>query len=149
MLDAAKVWTHLDLLANSAGVCARCSGTIDHSVTVCKDHDVSGGVCDQCDRRYAVLFEVECAQCHYNKEGIALTCLLAKTELLSFFTDHGLNPLVPETHDQISESPANYEEEVLSVDPFKAKFTFTADDDALALTIDENVSVVEVERVRG
>ena len=149
MLDAAKVWTHLDLLANSAGVCARCSGTIDHSVTVCKDHDVSGGVCDQCDRRYAVLFEVECAQCHYNKEGIALTCLLAKTELLSFFTDHGLNPLVPETHDQISESPANYEEEVLSVDPFKAKFTFTADDDALALTIDENVSVVEVEGVRG
>jgi DNA-binding transcriptional ArsR family regulator len=149
MLDAARVWTHFDLLANSAGVCARCSGAIEYSVAVCGEHDASDEVCDHCDRRYAVLFEVECSQCHYSKEGIALAALLAKTELLSFLTDHGLNPLIPETRDRISESPANYEEDVLSIDPFRTTFTFTAGDDALALTIDEDVSVVDVEWDRG
>lgn len=149
LLNAAKVWTHLEILATSAGVCVRCSGIIEHSITVCEDHAPSGGVCDHCDRRYAVLFEVECSQCHYNREGIALACLLSKTELLSFFTDHGLNPLIPETHDRISESPANYEEQVLSIDPVRATFTFTADGDALTLTIDEDVSVIDVTRDRA
>jgi len=146
MMNAAQAWTNLDVLANSAGVCSRCSGTIEQSVTVCEDHVPSDGVCDHCDRRYAVLFEVECGTCHYNKEGIALTCLLAKTELLSFLTDHGLNPLVPETRDHMQESVANYEEDVLSTDPFRAAFTFSLGDDALTLTIDEGVSVIDVER---
>lgn len=147
LFDAAQVWTHLDLLANSTGVCARCSGTIDHSVTVCENHDASDEMCGHCDRRYAVLFEVECSQCHYHNDGIALVGLLATTELLSFFTGHGLNPLVPETRDRVPESPAHYEEEVHSMDPFRATFTFTADGDSISLTIDEDVSVVDVARV--
>jgi DNA-binding transcriptional ArsR family regulator len=144
--DAADVWTNLDILAASVGVCSRCSGRIEHSVTVCDDHPVSEGVCDHCDRRYAVLFEVECASCPFNKEGIAIACLLGKTELLSFLTDHGMNPLVPETRERAPGALANYEEKVHSLDPFEAEFTFTIDDDALRLTIDENMSVVDVTR---
>ena len=146
MLQAAQAWKHLDVMADSAGFCSRCSGIIEHSVTVCKDHDGIEGICNHCDRRYAVLFEVECATCHYHKRGIAPACLLAKTELLSFLTEHGGNPLIPDTFDVEPGAVANYEEEVLSVDPFKAEFTFTIDNDALTLTIDENVSVVDVER---
>jgi len=149
MLQAAQAWTHLDVMADSAGFCSRCSGIIEHSVIVCEDHDGTEGICEQCDRRYAVLFEVECTTCHYNKRGIAPTCLLAKTELLSFLTDHGGNPLIPDTFDVEPGAVANYEENVLSVDPFKAEFTFTIDDDALTLTIDEDVSIVDVTRDRG
>jgi len=146
---AAVVWSNLEVLGTSAGVCSRCSGTIEHSVTVCEDHDDSEGVCDHCGRQYAVLFEAECATCHYETNGIPIICLLAETELLTFLTDHGLNPLVPETQERAPGTLANYDENVLSVDPFEAEFTFTIDDDSITLTIDEDVSVVDVERDRG
>ncbi|WP_276253064.1 winged helix-turn-helix domain-containing protein [Halomontanus rarus] len=148
MLNAAHVWSNLDLLGDSAGVCSRCSGTVERSVTVCEDHDDSEGVCDHCGRRYAVLFEVECATCPNSKTGIPIVCLLAETELLSFVTDHGGNPLMPETYDIGPGALANYEENVLSLDPFIAEITFTIEDEALTVTIDENVSVVDVERNR-
>jgi hypothetical protein len=149
LLEAAQAWKHLDVMADSAGFCSRCSGVIEHSVTVCDDHDGTEGICEHCGRRYAVLFEVECGTCHYNKRGLAPTCLLAKTELLSFLTAHGGNPLMPETFDVEPGAVANYEEDVLSVDPFRAAFTFTVDDDALTLTIDEDVSVIDVTRDRA
>lgn len=149
LLQAAQAWKHLDVMADSAGFCSRCSGVIDHSVTVCADHEGTDGICEHCERRYAVLFEVECRTCHYNKRGIAPTCLLAKTELLSFLTDHGGNPLMPETFDVEPGAVANYEESVLSMDPFKAAFTFTIDDESITLTVDEEVSVIDVERHRA
>jgi hypothetical protein len=149
MHTAAVVWSNLKVLGTSAGVCSRCSGTIEHSLAVCEDHDVSEGLCDHCDRRYAVRFEAECATCHYNTEGIPNICLLAETELLSFLTDHGLNPLVPETHDRAPGTLANYGEDVLSTDPVRVELTFTIDDDSLTLTLDEDVSVVNVTRERG
>ena len=148
MHTAAVVWSNLEVLGTSAGVCSRCSGRIDHSVTVCEDHDVSEGVCNHCDRRYTVLFEVECSTCHYKSNGIPNLCLLAKTELLAFLTDHGLNPLVPATQERAPGTLANYEEDVISTDPVRVALTFTVDDDALTLTIDEDVSVVDVTRTR-
>lgn len=148
MKDAADVWTNLDILAASVGVCSRCSGRIEHSVTVCEDHEASDGVCDYCDRRYAVLFEVECAACHYTNSGIAIVGLLAETELLSFLTDHGMNPLIPETRERAPGMLANYREEVRSLDPLRVALTFTVENDALTLTIDEDVSVIDVTRDR-
>jgi len=148
MLQAAQAWKHLDVMADSAGFCSRCSGIIEHSVTVCENHQGTEEICDHCQRRYAVLFEVECSTCHYNKRGIAPACLLAKTELLSFLTGHGGNPLMPDTFDVEPGAIANYEEEVLSLDPFKADFTFTIDDNSITLTIDGDVSVVDVTRER-
>ena len=146
MHNAAVVWSNLELLGISVGVCSRCSGTIEHSVRVCEDHDVSEGVCDHCDRRYAVLFEAECASCHYSTSGIPNICLLGRTELLSFVTDHGANPLLPETHDVAPGALANYEEEILSHDPFEAALSFTIRDETLTLTVDEDVSIVDATR---
>ena len=40
----------------------------------------------------------------------------------------------------------NYDEEVRSVDPFEARFTFTAGDEALTLTVDDDLSVVDAIR---
>ena len=124
------------------------SGTVEHSVTVYRDHDGSEDVCDHCDRRYAVLFAAECSTCHYSTNGIPNICLLAETDLLAFLIDHGLNPLVPKTRERAPGALANYEEDVLSTDPVRVALTFTVDDDALTLTIDENVYIVDVGRDR-
>jgi len=148
MHHAAQVWSNLELLGMSAGICTRCAGTIEHSLSVCTDHEAADGVCDHCDRRYAALFEVECGTCHYETSGIAIVGLLATTELLSFVTDHGGNPLKPDTFDVAPGALANYEEDVRSVDPLRVAVTFTIRGESLTVTIDEDVSVVDVTRVR-
>jgi hypothetical protein len=40
----------------------------------------------------------------------------------------------------------NTEEDVISVDPFEARFTFTIDGDAITLTVDEDLTVTAVHR---
>jgi hypothetical protein len=67
--------------------------------------------------------------------------LMATTELLAFVTGHGYNPLTEEWV-----WGWEYEEEVLSTDPFEGRFTFTIDGDALTLTVDEELTVVEATR---
>jgi DNA-binding transcriptional ArsR family regulator len=143
---AAVAWSNLEVLGLSAGICPRCAGTIDHSMTVCPDHTTAEDVCDHCDRRYAARFDVDCSTCHYESSGIPNLCLLATTELLDFLTDHGLNPLLPETHDRAPDTLGNYDEEVRSTDPLRVALTYTVDDDALTLLIDDDAAIVDATR---
>ncbi|MWG34634.1 winged helix-turn-helix domain-containing protein [Halomarina oriensis] len=92
VLEAAWTWRHADFLVASTGVCSRCSAPLDHSVTVCTDHDASAGYCELCEHRYAVQFHTHCRNCNRTSHLIAPGCLLATTELLAFFTEHGINP---------------------------------------------------------
>jgi hypothetical protein len=68
--------------------------------------------------------------------------------LLSFVTDYGANPLHPETHDVAPGALANYDEDVRSLDPLEVALSFTIRDETLTLTVDEDVSVVDVTRER-
>lgn len=146
VLATAWTWGHLDVLADSTGVCSRCSASIDYSVTVCENHDTAEGYCGRCGRRYAVQFDIHCRNCHYDAKGIAVARLLATTELLAFLTTHGINPVAPEALDRALATMGNYEEEILSIDPFEARFTFTVDGDAITLTIADDLSVADVTR---
>ncbi len=148
MFRAAQAWDNLDLLGDSAGVCARCAGPVEHSMAVCEAHEATEGVCDRCGRRHAVLFEVACGNCPNEKSGIAIVCLLAKTELLDFVTDHGANPLVPETYEVGPGALANYDETVRSLDPLRVELAFTLEDETLRLTLDKDVAVVDATRER-
>jgi len=146
---AAEAWSNLELLGFSAGICPRCAGVIEQSVSVCENHDGSEAVCEQCGRRYAALFEVECGACQYASSGIPIICLLAETELLSFVTDHGANPLLPDTHDVAQGALADYDEEVRSVEPVEVALSFRIRDEMLTLVVDESGSVVDATRERG
>ncbi|WP_415378700.1 hypothetical protein [Halosimplex sp. TS25] len=145
---AAWVWGHLELLAASAGVCPRCSATLDRSTRVCEDHDSNAGLCDACGRRYAVAIDLECTNCIYGESGAAVVGLADSAPLVAFLLDHGLNPFAPtaETLPAIGRAYNNFDEEVVSTDPFEARFTFAAGDDELALTVDGDLSVVDAER---
>lgn len=143
VLAAAWTWGRVGLLADSLGVCSRCAAPLEQSVTVCEDHEPDGGYCDRCERRYAARFEVDCPNCHYRVGGIASPALLARTEMLAFLTAHGVNPLAPESLDAALGTLGNYEEEIRSVDPFEGAFTYTIDGDALTLTVDDDLTVVD------
>ena len=146
MLEAAWTWRHADFLTDSAGVCSRCSAKLETSVDVCETHDAGTGVCDECERRYALRFDLYCPNCNYDPKSIAPGVLLSNTELLAFLTAHGINPFAPDSLNRASRALAEYDEEVVSTDPFEARITFTVDEDSITLTLDEGLSVVDVTR---
>ncbi len=141
LLDAAFTWGYLEFLAMGSDVCPRCSGGVDHSIDVCDQHDADAAVCGRCNRRQAVGFRSRCRNCRFSLASTMVMHLMATTELLAFVTAHGYNPLIDEWV-----WGWEYEEEVLSTDPFEGRFTFTIDGDALTLTVDETLTVVEAAR---
>jgi hypothetical protein len=148
VFEAAWTWTNVEFLAESSGMCSRCSAPLEESVSVCEDHDADGGLCDRCDSRHAVEFHATCTNCINDLRGPFVLSLVADADLLSFLTDHGLDPIAPPREDirEIDRIHMNYDEEVCSVDPFEARFTFTAGDEALTLTVDDDLSVVDATR---
>jgi hypothetical protein len=142
LLRAAYTWGGLATMSAVSGVCPRCSATVEASVDVCEDHDRVDGACEACGGRYAVGVRFRCTNCIYDRAGAFGAALLANVDLLRFLTAHGINPV-----DRSSRSAVgvvmDYEEEVVSAEPFEARFTFAMDGDAITLTVDDDLSVVE------
>jgi hypothetical protein len=143
MLQAAYVWGELTAMASACGVCPRCSGVLTESVSICEDHDPVGAACGTCDERYAIGIHFECTNCTYDRGGAFGVKLLADTALLAFLTARGINPVNPSSQAAIG-AMMDYDEEVLSVDPFSARFTFTAEGDSCTLVVDDELSVTDV-----
>lgn len=145
--EAGSAWEHLEYLSAVIDLCPRCSAPVEHSITACESHDPIDGVCDNCNRRYAAQLSSGCPNCLFDLEDqFAATIALRSVEMLAFLTTHGINPITDPIWASVI-SPA--EEQILSTDPFEARFTFTLDDDTLTLTVDEDLSVAATERDDG
>lgn len=144
MLEAAWTWRHADFLTDSAGVCSRCAAKLETSVDVCESHDAGSGVCDLCERRYALRFDLYCPNCSYSPRSIAPGILLSNTKFLAFLTARGINPFAPDSFNRTSQAIAQYDEEICSTDPLEARLTFTVDGDSITLTLDDDLTVVNV-----
>lgn len=141
-LRAAWTWGNLEMLSMASRICPRCSATLDHDVTVCEDHDPTEGLCSSCKGRYAAGITFVCTNCVFEAGGGFAVALLDDTDLLSFITSHGFNPISPESLRPLNEVHGDYDEEILSVDPFEARFTFSIGDDTLTLTV-EGTTVID------
>ena len=144
ILEAAEIWSTAKGQSLSRGVCPLCSAVVDQSVRVCEDHDGTGGRCDVCDQRFGVTIRRDCTNCLVDMVSPFAQHLLSSTELISFMSDHDIDPVVPNAFHF-----ASLEEEILAHEPFEARFTFTVDDDALTLTVDDELTVVEASRDGG
>jgi len=140
LLGAAFTWSYAEWLVAANDICPRCSAPVDRSVTVCERHEAGESTCGRCGRRQAVSFRVECENCNFEQGSIVSMHLAASTELLAFLTARGVDPLA---------DPWNwgweYEEEVVSTDPFEGRFTFTVDGDSITLTVDDDLDVIGAE----
>lgn len=141
VMRTAATWGHLDSNALACGVCPRCSAIVDQTVQICDEHDAGNGRCERCHSRFAVLIESRCSNCIFEARSSAVILVLAVPEMLVFVGEHGLNMT-----SRGIEWGWDFDEEILSTDPFKARFTFTIDGDAISLTIDEYLDIVAVER---
>jgi len=143
VLRAAEIWTATEIQAVARGVCRRCSASVDHAVHACEAHDATDGRCDQCGQRFGARFAATCTNCIFDVEAPIAPHLAVHTDLMAFMIEHDIDPVSPEAFDF---PYAAVEETILSTDPFEARFTFTADDDTLTLTVDGDLSVVDVAR---
>lgn len=137
-LRAAATWIHLAGLALSSDVCPGCAAGVNLSVDACPDHKTDEGRCPRCENRHAVRVRYECPNCTYGAEFVGLMGVIASPELQAFAGSHGYN-----TTSNGLDWGWGYEEEVLSTDPFSARFSVTIDGDTLELTVNQSFDVVE------
>ncbi len=147
LYSAGRTWGGLATMATASGVCPRCSAPIEESIEICDEHE-GDDVCGACGSRYAVGVAFRCTNCIYERSGLVGVRFLTNTDLLALLTGHGINPITPESHSRIGTAFA-YDEEVLSVEPFEARLTFTVDGDSLTLTVDDDLAVIDVTRDRN
>ena len=143
VLPAARLSGTMDVYALSEGVCPRCSATVERTVSVCEDHAADETLCEACQSRYATGVGFECTNCIYKGGGGGGLALLTDDAFVEFLVDHGYNPIAVDSTSAVNRVHQNYEEDVLSTDPLRVEFTFRLDGDALSLTVDENLNVIE------
>jgi hypothetical protein len=143
ILQAAYVWTNLELLAVANGLCPRCAATVETELSVCPDHHADRSPCPVCRTNFAVRLTGACTNCIYATGCAAAWGTLPAPELLTFLFDHGINPLAPVSAHRMDLVLNEYDETIESTDPFRATFEFTVDDDSLRLTVDRNLDVLE------
>lgn len=139
VMRAAATWGHLSSIALACGVCPQCSARVDQEVQVCEEHDSGDGKCGTCDSRFAVLIESTCTICTFDARSSAVMLALPVPEMLVFVGEHGLN-----TTSRGIEWGWDFDEEIISTDPFEAKFTFTIEDDSITLTVDNDLAITSV-----
>ena len=142
---AASRWTNAESVTTAFGICPRCSARLDESVAVCGTHARTDRLCPDCNRRYAVLYETSCTNCVFETEIVLGNKLLTNLEVRAFLIEHGMNPLFPQSK-RFRETFIDYDEEVRSVDPLEVILTFAVDDDAISVTVDDAIEVVDVTR---
>ena len=144
-VEAAWTWRNLDLFAIACGLCPKCSGRLGRKLDLCTEHEASNGddLCRGCDNRYAARVRLRCPTCIFDARGTIPLLFINETEFLAFLTTHGCNPFKPDTLADAHRVYSDYEEEIVSTEPFEGRFTFTAGNDSLTLTVNDELGVVE------
>lgn len=143
VLHAAELWVVAEMRIAARGVCPKCSATVERSISVCETHDAMDGRCSECGRRFEATVTTTCTNCLFEVEIGIPAFLMIHTELKGFMIEHGIDPMSPEGFDF---PYAAVEETIHSHEPFKARYAFTAADESLKLTVDEDLSVIDVTR---
>lgn len=140
--QAAAIWGYLEVLTAVSGLCPNCSARVEYSLDVCTDHNATEGLCTRCENRYAVWLDLQCTNCIYTLRSSVGALLVVTPELLEFLAGHGLTPFTPlYRYPEVVWAPM---EEVLSREPFGARFTFNVDGESCSITVDDTLSVIDV-----
>ena len=145
VLIAATTWTVSEGLMVATGICPSCSARLESTTEICESHEGSQGLCPSCNRRYSMLYQAECTNCIFDVAIVYGVTLLANPQFRRFLIDHGLDPLRPESV-KFGRVINRYKEDIKSLDPLEATFTFTLEDETIRLTVDDDHSIVDVNR---
>lgn len=144
ILRVGELWSCWMAHASARDVCPECSAPVDHSIQVCENHETGDERCEACGQGSGIKVTTTCTHCIRDQNYDYSVLLLADLDVMAFMLDHGIDPLVPRAFHHSS-----LEEELISTDPFEARFTFSADGDTLSLTVNDDLSVVDVTKGRA
>lgn len=141
-----RVWmTHREAAVKDE-VCPECSGPMPvEDIRICEDHDPDPtyeNVCDGCGSIFYGMVFHTCSICKFSLQIPTLFYPPTHPAVIAFYYDHGIefDLAAHEDHEHMLE----YEEELRSTDPFRFQTTIPLDGDAISVTYDEQMNVVDI-----
>jgi hypothetical protein len=132
----------------TGGVCSECSGKVDCRLDICDDHDTDGEeLCTACGRYRRVTARLVCTTCKDTTQGsLTLFSFLHPVVVglaWKYGVDLGYGTWDMETVRWIETVSENAEEELVSKEPPRVRLTLRHEGEAVRLTFDETLSIVE------
>jgi len=131
------------------GLCPACSGPVEGWLECCPDHDPSG-TCGHCERKFAAWARFQCQVCKNHSTTSPKTLALFHPAVISFYDDHGISTRIRaddfECVRRVFDLMDDHEMELIARDPPRVTVRATHRDDAVWLTFDEAVTVVDIRR---
>jgi DNA-binding transcriptional ArsR family regulator len=132
------------------GVCPECTAATESSVSVCEDHAPSASEpCPACGTRDEVRVRYVCSVCKFDVSYPAWCVTLNHPASLAFYHDHGYEG----THAiEDAEDAARLwtrwrrGQQLVSRDPLRIRVEIEDEGEVLALTLDEELDVIDVDR---
>ncbi len=133
------------------GLCPRCSGEIEASVHLCRDHHPGEmSVCQACGVREEVRVRWGCSVCKYRGGTSPAEAIITHPTVVSFYHDHGIDINYKfrdfETARRLRELMMSHEQVIVQDDPLQVEVTVKIADEVMTLMVDEELTVREVTR---
>lgn len=151
--NAAMVKLYTTIAQAAAGFCHSCSGQVNGSLDVCSDHQPTPEeVCPNCNRRYRIRALYECSACKELFGFPPSVAVGSHPAVVSFYYDYGIrvgDVTDPESVKRTHYFMQNADTELVSKEPPMVRITIAHEGDTLALTLDETLSVLEIDEDRS
>ncbi|MDY6764967.1 MAG: helix-turn-helix domain-containing protein [Halobacteria archaeon] len=145
VLQAAITWNTSQYGAVTRGVCPECTGQLTRSLDICEDHPVeSVPVCEACGSRFAVWIRHTCENCGYSRYFGLWPYAWKHPGVNAFYLSHDLDVNGLTWDEAVALIDSIEYEEILSVDPLRARQVISVDDDELEVTFNDDLDVVDI-----
>lgn len=141
-----RVWMTYREGSAKAGVCPECAGPMPvDEIRICEDHDPDPNhdeVCEQCGSIFWGMVFHTCTVCKFYLQIPTLFYPPSHPAVIAFYYEHGVefDLASHEDHGYL----LDYEEELISEDPFRIRTTIPFDGDEIAVEFDDRMRVVDV-----
>jgi transposase-like protein len=131
------------------GICPECSGPIEESVYICDSHNApTGTVCATCGTGDEVRVRYVCSVCKYGDSYPVHTAIYDHPAVIAFCYNRGIVTTYtlddPEACGELWDHLPKREYTLVSKDPVRIRISVPADGEVLRLTLDENLTVVDI-----
>lgn len=134
----------LDLAYMMHGHCRECAGRVEGTVSVCEDHDADrGATCETCGTPFAAWGELRCETCRFAKRLPVEVCILGLAPVIGFLYSQEV-ALFPPSLNEIVDVLRMQITTAVEENPFRVTATIEADDESLTLTMDREMSVIDI-----
>lgn len=140
---AAVVYTLHEIASFDDGVCPHCMSPVETTLNLCQDHRPGDGtLCPNCERYDLPEAWMICSTCKRSIPPQASLVVLNNPRVRMFYEDHDLGHRFA-SWETVARS-FDVGEELLSENPLEVRFTITADQATLQLTMDRELNIEDV-----